>query len=200
MKNLKKFIPVDIFGSCGRQQACSSIHRDNCIQVSLHDYKFYFSAENSICREYFTGFSIILYNLIDSKCIVCRYNLFYHHMVYIFFLEKLLRPLENNMVPVVYGSDDAYKVAPPYSFIDVRHFNSSYHLAQYLLYLDRNDTAYLLYFKWKERYHLHHGRDPSSHLFNRFCELLFTNVRQRILWNFTRWFMDDSFCKRATLK
>ena len=55
LDELKKYIPVDIFGKCGKQKACEHQHHKNCVNVSVEEYKFYFAAENTICKEYFTG-------------------------------------------------------------------------------------------------------------------------------------------------
>ena len=43
-------------------------------------------------------------------------------------------------------------MAPPHSHINIRDFDSPKELADYLLYLDKNDTAYLSYFWWKDHY------------------------------------------------
>ncbi|VDP08809.1 unnamed protein product [Schistosoma mattheei] len=49
------------------------------------------------------------------------------------------------------ASYEEYKrVAPPHSFIHVDQFESPEKLANYLKYLDRNDTAYNEYFSWHE--------------------------------------------------
>lgn len=56
-------------------------------------------------------------------------------------------PLDHNIVPIVLGGanyDD--KNAIPGSFRNILDFSSVKSLANYLLYLDRNDTAYDEYF------------------------------------------------------
>ncbi|VDN39706.1 unnamed protein product [Dibothriocephalus latus] len=55
------------------------------------------------------------------------------------------------MIPVVMGAprDDYCTLAPPNSFIHVDDFSSPAELADYLNWLDRNDTAYASYFAWK---------------------------------------------------
>ncbi|CAB4065146.1 FUT-1 [Lepeophtheirus salmonis] len=63
--------------------------------------------------------------------------------------EKFFHALRLPVVPVVYGKSNYTAVAPPHSFIDVRDFKSPKAVAEYLMYLDKNDTAYLEYFKWK---------------------------------------------------
>ncbi|EUB59168.1 Glycoprotein 3-alpha-L-fucosyltransferase A [Echinococcus granulosus] len=57
----------------------------------------------------------------------------------------------NDMVPIVMGGrpDDYFNLAPPNSYIHVDDFHSPAHLAEYLRYLDGNDTAYAAFFAWK---------------------------------------------------
>lgn len=60
--------------------------------------------------------------------------------------------IENNIVPVVMGGADYGTLAIPNSYIDVQDFDSPKGLAEYLLYLDRNDSAYKEYFSWRKLY------------------------------------------------
>ncbi|VDK26782.1 unnamed protein product [Taenia asiatica] len=59
------------------------------------------------------------------------------------------------MIPIVLGAfkDDYESLLPPHSYINVDNYKSIRQLTDYLLYLDKNDTAYAAYFAWKE-----HGR------------------------------------------
>ena len=57
-EELKKYIPIDIFGGCGNKTACQRNKprkRKQCTNVQLPEYKFYFAAENSLCKDYHTG-------------------------------------------------------------------------------------------------------------------------------------------------
>ncbi len=65
------------------------------------------------------------------------------------------------MLPIVYGAGiEVYeRMAPPHSFIHVNQFESIKALADYLHYLDKNDTAYATYFAWKA-----HGRIVVSEI------------------------------------
>ena len=56
---------------------------------------------------------------------------------------------EANVIPVVMGGADYTKLAIPGSYINVLDFKSVKQLAEYLHYLNRNDTAYNEYFKWR---------------------------------------------------
>lgn len=86
------------------------------------EYKFYLSFDNSIhCPDYVS--------------------------------EKMWRnALGSGTVPVVWGPtrEDVRAIAPPNSYIHVDDFKSPAELVKYLIYLDKNDTAYAEYHKWRE--------------------------------------------------
>ena len=70
--------------------------------------------------------------------------------------EKLWSILKINVVPVVLGGADYKTFLPPHSYIDIRDFNSTEHLAQYLQMLDQNDGLYRQFFAWKQFYVIRH--------------------------------------------
>lgn len=49
---MAKFIPVDIYGACGTLK-CQRTNDGRCDKL-LESYKFYISAENSLCADYVT--------------------------------------------------------------------------------------------------------------------------------------------------
>ncbi|KAK3099166.1 hypothetical protein FSP39_000428 [Pinctada imbricata] len=51
VKQLQKFTPVDVVGRCGKHVCPKG---NNCEGSLLKNYKFYFAAENSNCRDYIT--------------------------------------------------------------------------------------------------------------------------------------------------
>ena len=63
--------------------------------------------------------------------------------------EKFYKVLNYNMIPIVLGGGNYTKMAPKKSYIDAKDFKSIAHLAEYIKYLDKNDTAYAEYFEWK---------------------------------------------------
>jgi len=63
--------------------------------------------------------------------------------------EKPFECLETGTVPVVMTHPFNRKYLPRGSYIFVGDFDSPIHLAQYLTYLSKNDTAYQEYFKWR---------------------------------------------------
>ncbi|VDO00250.1 unnamed protein product [Rodentolepis nana] len=64
--------------------------------------------------------------------------------------SKLLVSSHTGMVPIVLGAykEDYKNVLPPHSYINVDEFDSIQELAEYLQFLDKNDTAYAQYFAW----------------------------------------------------
>ena len=84
-------------------------------------------------------------------------------------------PLENGIVPIVMGGADYKKIAIPGSYINVLDFPSVKALADYLLYLDKNSTAYNEYFSWKRKYKsggvLQNGLDGNYHWMCNLCAL-----------------------------
>jgi hypothetical protein len=66
----------------------------------------------------------------------------------------------------VFGLANYSAHLPPSSFIDVASFDTLRHLAEYLMELDRNWTAYAQYYDWRTRYQC--GGSASSLL--DFCE------------------------------
>nr|XP_039268933.1 4-galactosyl-N-acetylglucosaminide 3-alpha-L-fucosyltransferase 9-like [Styela clava] len=121
------FIQQMMIESKGRLQTFGSCfgkvipRTKNSIADFVKPYKFFLAFENSYhCRDYIT--------------------------------EKFFQnALHGNAIPVVWGAtkEDYLEVAPPGSFIFVEDFVSTKALIDYLDYLDKNDTAYLEYFRWR---------------------------------------------------
>ena len=69
--------------------------------------------------------------------------------------EKFFYALHSaQIIPIVLGWARYDHYIPPSGYIDVRNFTSPKHLAEYIDYLDKNTTAYLEYFQWRQ-YALH---------------------------------------------
>lgn len=123
VRELQLHIPVDIYGRCLDGNNTVCRRLDPTCEYNISiKYKFYLAFENSLCDSYVT--------------------------------EKVFRhvALEFPIVLVVMGNADYAALLPPHSYIDVRWFDSPQSLARYLVYLDRNDTAYGEYFKWRQQY------------------------------------------------
>ena len=98
-----------------------------CNEKELFNYKFYLGMENGICKDYITE-------------------------KYWYFMEKF------NMVPIVLGGGDYSNpfASIPGSYINIMDFKSLKDVANYINYLDKNDTAYNEYFAWKQEYKVWH--------------------------------------------
>ncbi|XP_002123254.3 4-galactosyl-N-acetylglucosaminide 3-alpha-L-fucosyltransferase FUT6-like [Ciona intestinalis] len=128
MKNTKIGKRLDYRGRCFDQERVKWQGYVFDPTSSLRDngterFKFYFAFENSYhCRYYIT--------------------------------EKFWKnAFLASAVPVVWGPSkkDVEAVAPKHSFIHAEDFQSPEDLADYLLYLDKNDAEYREYFKWRTR-------------------------------------------------
>lgn len=83
---------------------------------------------------------------------------------------------DENVIPIVLGGANYSKLAIPGSYINVMDFKTVKDLADYLHYLDKNNTAYNEYFSWRQKYRA--GREGWSFLCM-FCETLRTDFKQR---------------------
>ena len=140
---------------------------DEMDEKSLNSYKFYLSFENALhCKDYIT--------------------------------EKFwLKSIKAGRVPVVWGpsKEDVTRLAPTRSFIHYEDFDSPASLASYLMYLNRNDTAYREYFNWVE--------DPDQRTLNlinttrlgqeKLCDLIKATRRKRsAIGSVTNFYLNDS--------
>ncbi|XP_078362526.1 3-galactosyl-N-acetylglucosaminide 4-alpha-L-fucosyltransferase FUT3-like [Oculina patagonica] len=127
VRALMKHVDVSLFGRCADQFESNNTFdcpKDlgNGCLEELQRHKFYLAVENSLCVDYIT--------------------------------EKYWRnSLERGLVPIVLGGARySPEQAIPGSFINAADFDSLKDLADYLKYLDKNDTAYNQYFEWKSKY------------------------------------------------
>lgn len=137
VRELRKHVDVDIYGRCrfidSKSDPCASFSstndRSRCLVDLFNSYKFYLSLENSNCDGYITE----------------KYFQFYETPTI----------FDVDIVPVVRGAQlESYQAIAPEphrSFVFVDAFASVKSLADYLVYLDRNDSAYREYLSWKPR-------------------------------------------------
>ncbi|ELU00947.1 hypothetical protein CAPTEDRAFT_45019, partial [Capitella teleta] len=113
VKELSKYIPIDIYGGCGTLK-CGGENaeaRKECSEDLLNNvYKFYLAFENSLCKDYVT--------------------------------EKLYMYTRYDVISVVMGAVDYTNIMPPGTFIDVKNYPDPKDLARYIQHLDRNEDAY----------------------------------------------------------
>lgn len=127
VRELKNHIRVDIFGSCADSVYQPHLQDEECEKDSPE-------CENLLKRY---KFQLAFEN---GNCVD-------------YLTEKYWGgPLELGIVPVVLGGANYSEMAIPGSYINVFDFDSIKTLADYLLYLDKNDTAYMEYFVWRKLY------------------------------------------------
>ena len=121
--------------------------------------------------------------------------MYYNGSFSLLFLEKLASALNRYVIPVVYGSKEVHKIAPPHSYIAVRDFKSPKHLADYLIYLHKNATAYMSYFDWKRDYDVKASLRTSTGVFCHFCRYLLTINKPKVIESYNNWFFKQSQCR-----
>ncbi|XP_066960414.1 alpha-(1,3)-fucosyltransferase C-like isoform X1 [Macrobrachium rosenbergii] len=146
VKELVKYIRVDVFGRCGFKKCGKNISfktlgtfdQYKC-NAEIETYMFYFAFENAICDDYVT--------------------------------EKFFVALQLNVVPVVFGGGNYEEIAPPDSFINALNFPSPKALAEYLKMVSENASIYNKYLEWKNYYDIELGH-PFNPLICDLCSKL----------------------------
>ncbi|ESO84323.1 hypothetical protein LOTGIDRAFT_95410, partial [Lottia gigantea] len=100
--------------------------------------------------------------------------------------EKFFGILKQGILPIVLGGANYKKLAPPHSYIDIRDFTSVKNVADYLNYLERNDTAFKEYFKWTKEYAITTIPRECS-----ICEELNSQRPHQVYTNLDGWFGND---------
>lgn len=112
--------------------------------------------------------------------------------------EKFFLMIDFNVLPIVFDLHGNYKrFAPDRSYINALDFPSVRKLAEYLELLDKNDTMYNEYFKWKKHYVIRNLKGPFVHRgLCRLCSILHEPLEPAtIYYNLTKWWHSDSQCK-----
>ena len=133
IKKLSSYIQVDVYGRCG-QVSCSDGLTSNCWENIEKSHYFYFSGENSLCKDYVT---------------MAFFNAMKRNIIPIVFGGGM-------------GTND-YSFAPRHSFINAFDYNSPDELASYLLYLQDHPKEYVSYLWWKPYYNVWFGRKQKTH-------------------------------------
>ena len=127
VEKLRNYIRVDVFGNCAGNFYQPDLEEDYCPKNT-------WECDNIIKRYKFH------LSLENGHCVD-------------YLTEKYWGvPLSLGIVPVVLGGANYKELAIPGSYINIMDFPTVQALAEYLLYLDKNDTAYLEYFAWRKKY------------------------------------------------
>ena len=118
---LKKFINVDVYGKCATD-----------LDKVCTDEK------NDVCgKEYLSSVYKFYFAFENSICDD-------------YVTEKFFKILQYNVIPVVLGAADYSVYVPKTAYINVFDYETPKDLANYLLHLSSNKTAYNSYFEWKK--------------------------------------------------
>lgn len=103
--------------------------------------------------------------------------------------EKLFNLMKYDVIPIVRGSANYEKFLPPNSYIDTANFSSPKQLANYLNYVQSNDTIYKSYFEWKSKFRV----DTDWFIFCDICAALNRNLTstKRSGREWSKWWFDD---------
>lgn len=164
-RELSRHIQVDIYGICGNHR-CPRTHARKCFQMLDRDYKFYLAFENSNCKDYIT-----------EK----------------FFVNGLGR----DVIPIVLGAkpEDYRRSAPYHSYIHVEDFETPKELAEYLMILDKNDTLYNEYFRWKGT-----GEFINTYFWCRICAMLHAPAQPKVYKDMHAWWSGSGTCTSGSWK
>lgn len=120
VNEMKKYVSVKVFGACGETCPSKFDNGTNGDCKVIIGQKF----------KFFLSFE-------NSLC-----------KDYI--TEKFFIMLRHNIIPIVLGAGPYDKYVPKSGYINVLDYKSPKALTDYLLYLDKNRTAYNSYFQWKK--------------------------------------------------
>ena len=121
INKIKHYIPVKIYGKCG--EPCNNLYSGT---IGNDECKL------NIVKNYMFYFAFE--NSICNEYIT----------------EKFFEIVKYNIIPIVLGGGDYSKYIPKSGYINVKDYAQPKELAEYLLYLSKNETAYNSYFKWKK--------------------------------------------------
>ena len=155
VKKLQKYVSVDVAGYCARN-----------FKNPLHTCN---SGGREACMNHIRNYKFYL----------AAENEFCDQYV----TEKYwYNALEHDAVPIVFGGGPYNEIAIPGSYINAADFSSVKALADYLKYLDKNDTAYNEYFDWKSKYELNkdHGWVCADIWVCDLCRLLHTDYSVQV--------------------
>ncbi|XP_075973110.1 alpha-(1,3)-fucosyltransferase C-like [Anticarsia gemmatalis] len=86
--------------------------------------------------------------------------------------EKLLKALNNDVVPIVYGGADYSRFLPPGSYLNARELGL-YLLVEKMRHLMEEPELYAQYFRWRNHYSYHKTiDDPETNEYCQMCALL----------------------------
>ena len=173
MQALSRYIPVHIYSDNCRglrikKSPCPRLPSGSnpaCETQAHRNYRFFFSFENSLCKDYIT-----------EK-----------------FWDRLGSP--SYFVPIAMGGltvKEYTSVAPTDSFLHVYNFTSVHKLGKYLKHLMANDDAYNKYHYWRYNYKVNTDRNMSA---CEICRIAHEKPSLPAIADIAKWRNDPSLCR-----
>ncbi|XP_069118755.1 alpha-(1,3)-fucosyltransferase C-like isoform X2 [Argopecten irradians] len=148
--------------------SCPRSVHNNCLEQLKNHYLFYLSFENSLCADYLT--------------------------------EKVTRLMQDGLdvIPVVRGTGDLYKMhLPPNSFISAHDYTAQ-GLAEKMISISKNKEEFKKYFEWRQQYYA----EEIDLFYCDLCRKLHSaNKYERLYESITHWVKDHPHhtnCHEAT--
>jgi alpha-1,3-fucosyltransferase len=164
---LQKHVAVDIYGKLGNLE-CKCPHH-NC------------PLDDEVCVEMMER-NYKFYLSFENN--VCKD----------YVTEKLWKVLNYKIIPIVLGGSNYAEMMPKKSYINVRDYESAEQLANYLKYLDQNETAYAEYFEWQRYFR---SNVDFSTAFCHLCQSLHEDSTPKVYGDMGKWWDMDGECNRG---
>jgi alpha-1,3-fucosyltransferase len=161
---LQKHVAVDIYGKLGNLE-CKCPHH-NC------------PLDDEVCVEMMER-NYKFYLSFENN--VCKD----------YVTEKLWKVLNYKIIPIVLGGSNYAEMMPKKSYINVRDYESAEQLANYLKYLDQNETAYAEYFEWQRYFR---ANVDFSTAFCHLCQSLHEDSTPKVYEDMGKWWDTDGEC------
>lgn len=165
IKEIGKYIDVDLWGKCGDEPPCSRANF-SCETQTHQEYRFYIGFENSLCKEYISEKVI---NRLVSKSMVV--------------------PIALGGLSV----DEYERLLPPDSFLHVYNFTNIEALGKYLQKLLTDDEAYNRYHQWRGEY-VRDPYPLRGEMACELCRLAAVKPKLPAIRNLSSWWNNDT-CK-----
>jgi alpha-1,3-fucosyltransferase len=144
LNELKKYIQVDVYGKCGKF--------NDCQEDSINNYS------NDKCLEYLSKNYKYYFSFENNVCDN-------------YVTDQFFDILKYDLVPIIFKSFDHDNYVPNNAFINANQYSTAKSLADYILYLESNLTAYLNHFKWKKYVEFRDNKKYLNGLHSILCDM-----------------------------
>ena len=165
---LRRFISVDILGSCGQRWNCGVVHNhdlSDCFNILNSTYRYYLAFENAFCDDYIT--------------------------------EKFYENFQYDILQIVRGGNPKQRPLniSRKAYISTSDFKSAHELGRYLKALSRDTAKYADMLKAKGEYESVSYKELFQEAVCNICKRLH-NVEQykSIYWDVSKWVKSKEPC------